>query len=491
MSNPAVSEIARSAEQVTPFVWEIPPSAKEGMNVPARVLASPQLFDQMDQGVFDQVTNVATLPGIVRYALCMPDGHWGYGFPIGGVAAFDPDSGVISPGGIGFDINCGMRLLRTNLIVDEVRPKLTELVDTLYSLVPCGVGSKGVLRLSDGEFRRMTTIGARWCVENDYGRPEDLEHTEEGGCIDDADPDQCSEKAIVRGSAQLGTLGSGNHYLEVQVVEPENIYDQAAAETYGIDRPYQICVMVHCGSRGFGHQVATDHLKVFTKVMRREGIRTPDRELGCAPFVSAEGRSYFGAMNCAANAAFANRQLITHRIRQAFAKVFGKTDREIGLDVVYDVAHNIAKLESYEIDGKPRSLLVHRKGATRSFGPGSEHVPASYRSVGQPVIVGGSMETGSYLLAGTRHAMETTFGSTLHGSGRTMSRTKAKKSIRGDKLQADLLARGIVIRAASMSGLAEEAGFAYKDISEVVNTVHALDISRRVVRFLPIGNIKG
>ncbi len=483
--------LARAATQIEPNVWEIPPTAKQGMNVPARILASPSLFSQMDAGVFEQVTNVATLPGIRKYALCMPDGHWGYGFPIGGVAAFDPDEGVISPGGIGFDINCGMRLLRTNLTLDEVKGKLAQLMDTLYALVPCGVGSKGDLKLSEREFRKMTTLGARWCIDNGYGRPDDLKHTEEAGCLSDADPDSCSSKAVSRGLSQLGTLGSGNHYLEVQVVEPDNIYDVATAQVFGIDIPYQICVMIHCGSRGFGHQVATDHLRVFTQVMRQHGILTPDRELGCAPFTCPEGINYFRAMNCAANSAFVNRQIITHQVRQGFARVFSKTEEEIGLDVVYDVAHNIAKVETYTIDGAAQRLLVHRKGATRSFGPGSEHIPSDYRDVGQPVIVGGSMETGSYLLAGTKHAMETTFGSTLHGSGRTMSRTKAKKLVRGAELKQSLLDRGIVIRTASLSGLAEEAGFAYKDISEVVRTVHDLDISRRVVRFLPIGNLKG
>lgn len=485
------SNLARTATQVEPNIWEIPATAKSGMNVPARILATPKLFAEMDAGVFEQVTNVATLPGIRKYALCMPDGHWGYGFPIGGVAAFDPDQGVISPGGIGFDINCGMRLLRTNLTFDEVKGKLPELMDTLYALVPCGVGSKSDIRLTEREFRTMTTLGAHWCVDNGYGRPDDLKHTEENGCLKDADPECCSSKAVTRGLTQLGTLGSGNHYLEVQVVEPENVYDPAAARVFGIDIPRQICVMIHCGSRGFGHQVATDHLRVFTQVMRQHGILTPDRELGCAPFTCPEGTSYFRAMNCAANSAFANRQIITHRVREGFSRVFRKSEADIGLDVVYDVAHNIAKLETYKIDGKEQRLLVHRKGATRSFGPGSTHIPADYRDVGQPVIVGGSMETGSYLLTGTTHAMETTFGSTLHGSGRTMSRTKAKKLIRGEKLKQSLLDRGIVIRTASLSGLAEEAGFAYKDISEVVRTVHDLDISRRVVRFLPIGNLKG
>ncbi|GAB4325885.1 MAG: RtcB family protein [Candidatus Zixiibacteriota bacterium] len=491
MTNHPTSEIARQATEVEPGVWEIPVTARKRMNVPARVLATPSLFQSMDEGVFNQITNVASLPGIRRYALCMPDGHWGYGFPIGGVAAFDPENGVISPGGIGFDINCGMRLIRTNLTLEEVKPKLDLLMDTLFSLIPCGVGGKGVLRLRDAEFRRMTSLGAKWCIENGYGRPDDLKRTEEHGCLPDADPDNCSERAVERGRSQLGTLGSGNHYLEVQVVQPDNVYDQATAEVLGIDRPNQIVVMVHCGSRGFGHQVATDYLKVFAKSMKRFGIETTDRELGCAPFRSEEGQDYFRAMNCAANSAFANRQVITHRIREGFAKVFGKSEHILGLDVIYDVCHNIAKLEPYSIDGRTETLLVHRKGATRSFGPGSTQIPEDYRSVGQPVIVGGSMETGSYLLVGTQKAMSDTFGSTLHGSGRVMSRTKAKQSIRGEVLRQDMLKRGIAIRTASLSGLAEEAGFAYKDISEVVRAVDEIGISKRVVRFIPIGNIKG
>lgn len=461
------------------------------MRVPARILASPKLFGALDDGVFTQITNVATLPGIRKYALCMPDGHWGYGFPIGGVAAFDPDEGVISPGGIGFDINCGMRLLRSNLTIEEVRPKLPELMDALYRLVPSGVGSTGSVSLSEAEFREMTTLGARWCVERGLGLPEDLEYIEEGGCIAGADPDQCSPKAIRRGLNQLGTLGSGNHYLEVQVVTPENVFDNQVAETLGVNIPNQVCVMVHCGSRGFGHQVGTDYLRSFAPAMKRHGITAVDRELACAPFATAEGQSYYKAMSCAANAAFANRQVITHRIREGFAEVFGKNISDMGLDLVYDVAHNIAKLESYEIDGKVEQLLVHRKGATRSFGPGQATLPTAYQSVGQPVIVGGSMETGSYLLTGTERAMEETFGSTLHGAGRTMSRSKAKKLIRGEALKQSLLDRGIVIRTASLRGLAEEAGFAYKDISEVVRTICDLGISRRVARLLPVGNIKG
>jgi tRNA-splicing ligase RtcB len=472
-------------------VFEIPPTEKEGMLVPARILASDELFASMDEGVFRQVTNVACLPGIVEHALCMPDGHWGYGFPIGGVAAFDVDTGVISPGGIGFDINCGMRLLRTNLTLDDVQPKLERLMTRLFELVPSGVGTKGFVRLDADRFCEAVTGGSGWCVRNGYGREEDLERLEERGCIAGADVDALSPRAISRGREQLGTLGSGNHYLEVQVVRPRNVFNVGAARRFGLDLEDQIVVMLHCGSRGFGHQVGTDYLRVFQDVMKRYGIRTHDRELACAPFASPEGRQYFGAMAAAANCAFANRQIITHQIRRAFADVFGRDDHELGLELVYDVAHNIAKVEEYDVGGTRRKLLVHRKGATRSFGGNREDVPLAYRDVGQPVIVGGSMETGSFLLLGSDHPDIQTFGSTLHGSGRTMSRQAAKKRIRGDKLQRDMAHRGIVVKSASLAGLAEEAGFAYKNINEVVDVVHELNISRKVARLEPIGNVKG
>jgi len=478
-------------EKVADGVWEIPPSEKPGMRVPARILSSEGLIKSLDQGVFNQITNVATLPGIQGYAFCMPDGHWGYGFPIGGVAAFDLREGIISPGGIGFDINCGIRLLRTNLTFDEVSPKIKELMDTLFTMVPCGVGSTGFIKLSEKEFKNVLVDGASWCVKNGYGRSEDLERIEEGGRIVGANPEKVSRRALDRGLEQLGTLGSGNHFLEIQVVRPENIYDIETARVFGIDRPHQITVMVHCGSRGFGHQIGTDYLQIFGKAMSKYGINTGDKELACAPFDSPEGKDYYGAMKCAANTAFANRQVITHRIRQAFAKIFGKSDLELGMDIVYDVAHNIAKEEEYEVGGKKRRLLVHRKGATRSFGPGNSALSERYRTVGQPVIVGGSMESGSYLLAGTDRAMSETFGSTLHGAGRTMSRSKAKQLVRGDKLLHKMMADGITVRAASMSGLAEEAGLAYKNISEVVDAVERIGISRKVAQMLPIGNIKG
>ncbi len=472
-------------------VWEIPPSVKPGMLVPARLYASEALLARMDEGVFEQVTNVACLPGIVRAALCMPDGHWGYGFPIGGVAAFRTDTGVISPGGIGFDINCGMRLLRTDLTEAEVRPRLTELVEALFAAVPSGVGAKGFVKLSDDEFRDVMREGTGWCVRQGYGWPEDLAATEGGGCLPGANPEAVSGRAVSRGRQQLGTLGSGNHYLEVQIVPEGGIHDLEVARVFGIERPGQVLVMLHCGSRGFGHQIGTDYLRKFDQVMRGYGIVVRDRELACAPFRSPEGQAYFGAMTAAANSAFANRQVITHRVREVMSRVFGKDPRALGLTVVYDVCHNTAKLERHAVDGVPLELVVHRKGATRSFGPGAPDVPEAYRAVGQPVIIGGSMETGSALLVGTAHAMAETFGSTAHGAGRTMSRAQAKRQVWGETLIRQMAERGIVVRAASKSGVAEEAGFAYKDLGEVVDVVDRLDISRKVVSLIPIGNIKG
>ncbi|MGV8074101.1 MAG: RtcB family protein [Syntrophobacteraceae bacterium] len=481
----------RELKKISEAVWEIPISYKEGMRVPARIYATEELLCNMDEGVFEQVTNVATLPGIVNHAYCMPDGHWGYGFPIGGVAAMDTRSGVISPGGIGFDVNCGMRLVRTDLTYDEVKPRLRELVDRLFMRVPAGVGSSGFIKISQDEFRCVVEQGARWCLENGYGWHEDLERTEESGCIAGADSRKVSNKAVERGYKQIGTLGSGNHYLEIQVVKPENIYDPDLAKAFGITRPGQVVVMFHCGSRGFGHQVATDYLQLFLKVMgKKYGIRILDRELACAPFHSPEGQDYFAAMKCAINMSFANRQVILHRIREAFSDVFKKDPADLGLQQVYDVAHNTAKLETHIVNGESRELLVHRKGATRAFGPGLEGLPDIYRKTGQPVILGGSMETGSYLLAGVASGAQT-FYSTAHGSGRAMSRRQAKKMFQGKKLQQDMEVRGIYVRSVSFSGLAEEAGAAYKDIDRVVDATEQAGISKRVVRLVPIGTVKG
>jgi tRNA-splicing ligase RtcB len=476
-----------TVNRITDEIWEIPMSEKPDMLVPARIYATKGILQAMDSGVFDQLTNVACLPGIRRYALCMPDGHWGYGFPIGGVAAFDVQDGIISPGGVGYDINCGMRLIRTDLTLADVQPRLEQLMTELFRKVPAGVGASGFVRLSREEFRRVMTHGARWCVERGYGWHRDLVRMEEGGCIEGADPSIVTDHAIQRGINQLGTLGSGNHYLEVQVVSNDRIFDPVTAAALGITGHEQIVVMVHCGSRGFGHQVASDYLKVFEKSMRRYGISVKDQQLACAPFRSPEGQEYFSAMNCAANTAFANRQVITHQIREAFAEVFGRSAEALGMELVYDVAHNIAKIERYP-EG---DLVVHRKGATRAFGPGSPELPEAFRQTGQPVICGGSMETGSYLLVGTDHAVRDTFGSTMHGAGRTMSRAQAKRRVRGIQLQQQMKQRGILVKAVSMSGLAEEAGLAYKDISEVVESVDRAGITKKVAELRPIGNIKG
>ena len=480
------------AQKISDTVWELPLSYKEGMRVPARIIATEKLLREMDDAVCDQVANVATLPGITSYALCMPDGHFGYGFPIGGVAAMDVEQGgVISPGGIGFDINCGMRLVTTNLTHDDVKPHLKRIVDLLFERVPAGVGSHGFLKISQDEFREVVEQGALWCVRNGYGWDEDLELTEEDGCIKGADASKISQRAIDRGYNQIGTLGSGNHYLEVQIARPEDVRDVDLAKKFGITIPNQVVIMFHCGSRGFGHQVATDYLQTFLKVMdSKYGIKILDRELACAPFQSPEGRDYFAAMKCGLNMSFANRQVILHRIREVFSEVFGRSAEDLGMHMVYDVSHNTAKLEKHTVDGREKTLLVHRKGATRAFGPGHDEVPARYRDAGQPVIIGGSMETGSYLLAGTSSGAQTFF-STAHGSGRTMSRTKARKQWRGETLLREMEARGIYVRTTSMAGLAEEAGAAYKDIDEVIAATELAGISKPVARFTPVGNVKG
>src|SRR5437868_9790182 len=435
--------VSEQLKKISDSVWELPASYKQGMRVPARIIATEKLVREMDEAVYEQISNVATLPGIARYALCMPDGHSGYGFPIGGVAAMDVhEGGIISPGGIGFDINCGMRLVITNLTLDDVQPHLHQIVDRLYERVPAGVGSHGFLKLSRQDFRNLVEQGARWCIEHDYGWEDDLEVTEENGCISDADASKISERAIDRGYNQVGTLGSGNHYLEVQVARPEDVRDKQLAEKFGIAIPNQVVVMFHCGSRGFGHQVATDYLQTFLKVMESKyGIKIFDRELACAPFKSPEGRDYFAAMKCGLNMSFANRQVILHRIREVFSEIFGRRAEELGMHTVYDVSHNTAKLERHVIDGKEKTLLVHRKRTTRTFGPEYDELPTRYRYTGQPVIIGGSMETGSYLLVGTTSGAGTFF-STAHGSGRTMSRTKARKQWHGKQLQGDLEAGG-------------------------------------------------
>jgi tRNA-splicing ligase RtcB (3'-phosphate/5'-hydroxy nucleic acid ligase) len=478
-------------QRIGPATWELPPTFREGMRVPVRVYGSEKLVRDMDDQVFVQAANVATLPGVVGWSFCMPDAHWGYGFPIGGVAAMDARSGVISPGGIGFDINCGMRLVRSDLVWPEVEPRLRELVDGLARAVPAGVGSRGFVDVDRQEFEEALREGARWAVARGYGTPEDLAHTESGGCFAGADPTAVSEHAIERGLRQIGTLGSGNHYLEVQVLREGGVFDDRLARAMGLDRPQQVVVMFHCGSRGFGHQVATDYLKTFLGVMTREyGLPVVDRELACAPFRSREGQDYFAAMCCAANMSFANRQVIQHRIREVFETTFGRDAEALGIRNVYDVAHNTARVERFRDERGERELLVHRKGATRALPPGHPDLPPAYRETGQPVIIGGSMETGSYLLAGVPESAQA-FHSTAHGSGRTMSRHKARKLVRGRDLRRRMEHRGILVRAASMRGLAEEAGLAYKDVDEVAESAEIAGLSKRVAHLLPVGNVKG
>ena len=479
------------ADKVSEYIWEIPPTEKEGMLVPARIFASDKLFREMDEGVFEQVTNMACMPGIQKYAMAMPDAHWGYGSPVGGVAAFDLEEGVISPGIVGFDVNCGMRLVTTNLTFKEVQPKLRQLVNLLFDKVPVGVGRKGFIKISEKEFREMTEIGAKWCVEKGFGWEKDLKAIEEHGCIKGADSGKVTKKAIERGISQIGTLGSGNHYLEIQVADESAVFDKKTAKALGIALPQQVVIMVHCGSRGFGHQTATDYLGIFEPAMKKYKIEVKDRQLACVPYRSKEGADYYAAMVCAANSAFVNRQVIMHRIRESFSQVFSQSAESLGMDLVYDVAHNIAKVEKHKVDGKMKELVVHRKGATRSFPPGHAELQGVFKEVGQPVIVGGSMETGSFLCVGTQKAMADTFGSTMHGSGRTMSREKAKKLFSADSLQKSMEKKGIIVKAASKDGLAEEAGGAYKSISEVVDTMHNLGISKKVAGLRPIGNIKG
>ncbi len=476
--------------RISDCVYEIGMKHRKGMRVPARIFGSEELVRGMDDAVFEQIANVCFLPGIQKYALCMPDGHSGYGFPIGGVAAIDPSDGVISPGGIGFDINCGIRLVATGLHIDEVRPHLKSLVNRLFQRVPAGVGGEGMVRLNRSSFDEAMVKGARWAVDHGYGEREDLEMTEDGGCIADADPSRVSARAYERGKNQVGTLGSGNHFLEIQVAKKENIFDTRIAGEFGIVEDGQVFVMIHSGSRGFGHQVATEYLQRFLKMMPKYGLSMPDRELACAPFDSAEGRDYFGAMNCAINIAFLNRQLIMHRVREVFSEIFGQSPARLGMRLIYDVCHNTAKLERHEIDGSFRELLVHRKGATRAFPGDMKGVPGKYSGAGQPVIIGGSMEIGSYVLAGIREAREA-FYTTAHGSGRVMSRTQARRLFRGNALRSGLEERGIYIQTASLPGLAEEAGAAYKDIDEVVRATECAGLSKIVAKLLPVGNIKG
>jgi tRNA-splicing ligase RtcB len=462
-------------QRLNDYEWLVPKSTREGMRVDAKLIANQAVMDAMEEEAIQQLTNVAMLPGVVEPVLAMPDAHIGYGLPMGAVGAFDDKEGVISSGCTGFDINCGINMIRTNLKASEVQEKMRELTAELFKNIPCGVGSKGKLRVKPGKLDEVLVNGCDWCIENGYGIKEDIKNTEENGKMEGADPRKVSERAKERGMPQLGTLGAGNHFLEVQKVT--DTFDEKYAKRYKLEKD-QVVVMLHCGSRGLGHEVASDYLKIHEKAAEKYGIKLPDKQLVCAPVDSQEGQDYFKAMKCAVNYAFANRLVMTHWIRETFEKVFSKSWEELDMHTIYAIAHNICKLEEHIVDGKKRKLYVHRKGATRSF-------PDT------PALIAGSMGTASYILHGTEKAMQLTFGSTCHGAGRAMSRNAAIDLFRGEKIKAELADKGIIARATSPEVLAEEAPKAYKDIENVIDSVHKAGISTKVARMMPLGVVKG
>jgi tRNA-splicing ligase RtcB len=479
----------RDFKRIDNYLYEVPQSFREDMRAPARFYADPELLaGALDDKSLEQLVNTATLPGIVKYALAMPDIHQGYGFPIGGVVATELPNGVISPGGVGYDINCGVRLLATHLHREEVAPYLDDLASALYANCPSGVGQGGNVKLKPGELDRLMEEGARWALARGYATEADLERTEESGGLAGADASKVSQRAKERGKDQVGTLGAGNHFIEVDVVA--EVFDETAAQRMGLF-PGQVAVQIHCGSRGLGHQICTDYVNRFQKAIHKYGIELPDRELVCAPLSSPEGQDYLAAMKAAANYAFANRQVLTFHIRRSFEQTLAGKVKNPHIYQIYDIAHNMAKVEEHEVNGRRVKVCVHRKGATRAFGPGSAALPDIYRDIGQPVLVPGSMGTASWVLLGTEGAMAQTFGSTCHGAGRTMSRAKAKKTIWGAELREELEAGGIHVRAGSMAGLAEEAPAAYKDVDRVVEVVHGVGIATKVARLLPVAVVKG
>lgn len=473
----------RSLKKISDYQWQIERSGK--MNVPAIIFADEKLIKEMDEKVREQSSNVASLPGIVNACYVMPDAHWGYGFPIGGVAAFDPDKGgVISAGGVGFDIACGVRLLTTSLTVDDIESKKEQIADKLAGKIPAGVGSRGKLKLSMNQLNDVLVGGARWAVENGYGTNRDLEHIEENGCAGGAKPKCVSDHAKKRQLEQVGTLGSGNHYLELQQIT--EIFDEKIANVYGLKKE-DVVISIHCGSRGLGHQIGTDFLKKMVTAAPSHGLELTDRELACAPVNSSLGQQYLGAMRCGINCAMANRQVLTHLLREVFSQLFAKTE----LKLLYDVSHNTCKEEVHTVNGKRKQLFVHRKGATRSFGPGSEDLPAEFMEVGQPVLIGGTMGTASYVLAGTNESESISFGSSCHGAGRAMSRRQATKKWNGRDIVYSLANRGILIRGPSYRGIAEEAPQAYKDVTAVVDVAHQAKLSKKVAKLTPLVCIKG
>lgn len=475
-------------KELRPSVWELPKEAKPGMRVPARLYLSKPLLENVEEGAIEQIANVAFLPGIQKHSIALPDMHYGYGFPIGGVAALDYEDGGMSPGGIGFDINCGVRLLRSNLKEEQVRPRMKNIVDTIFKNVPSGLGSKGKIRLTTSELKDLLEEGARWAVGKGYGTQKDIMRLEEQGRLAGADSSKVSEKALKRGAPQIGSLGAGNHFLEIQRVE--KIYLPDVAEAFGLEEG-KVTFMIHTGSRGFGHQVCTDYLQILERAFRGKIKELPDRELVYAPSGTKECDDYFAAMACAANFAWANRQMIMHWVRESIQKTMNMNETDAGIDVVYDVAHNIGKIEEHEIDGKKKKVYIHRKGATRAFGPGEKDLPAEYKKHGQPVLVPGSMGTASYVLVGTEEAKRETFSSVCHGAGRLQSRTKARKKYTGEDVQNRLGNQGIEVKAASLKVLAEEAPGVYKDVDEVVQVCETAGIARIVAKLKPIGVMKG
>jgi tRNA-splicing ligase RtcB len=474
-------------EKINEYKWIIPKVGE--MRVPGILFISEKLLKKaIEDKAIEQVANVAKLPGIVKYSLAMPDVHWGYGAPIGGVGAFNEESGVIVPGFVGYDINCGVRLIRTNLTRKDIENKIQDLLNGLFYNIPSGVGSTGKLSLKRKELEELIVKGAKWAVENGYGKKEDLENIEEYGCMEGADPSVISNRAYERGLEQTGTLGSGNHFLEIQQVI--HIYDEKIAEKFGIFHD-QITIMVHTGSRGFGYQICDDFLDMFGKVVHKYGIKLPDRQLACAPCNSPEGQKYFKAMKAAANYAFANRQMIYYWICETFEKILKTSSGKLGIETIYDVAHNICKYEIHDVNGNRKKLYIHRKGATRAFPKGHNELPEKYKDVGQPVIIPGTMGTASYVLVGTEKAMEETFGSTCHGAGRMLSRSAAIKQAKGRSISKELVERGIIPKAVSEKGLAEEMPEAYKDVDEVIKVVDSAGISKKVAKMVPIGVIKG
>ncbi|MFP4197584.1 MAG: RtcB family protein [Methanomassiliicoccales archaeon] len=476
-------------EQVDDHRWRIPRSYKDCMRTDAVIFADREMISAIKaDNAPEQAANVACLRGIVGNSLAMPDIHWGYGFPIGGVAAMDAEEGVISPGGIGFDINCGVRLVRTDLGEEEVRPRIKELISVLMKNVPAGLGSKGVEDVASSQMDEILGRGSQWAIDKGYGWERDLDTTENGGRMDVADPSKVSQKAKKRGVPQVGSLGSGNHFLEVDRVD--RVHDEEAARAFGLEEG-KVTVTIHCGSRGCGHQIASDYLKVMERSVKERNIPLPDKQLACAPVTSGDGQDYFSAMACGANFAWANRQMIMHWTRQSFEQVFHRGAEEMGMDLVYDVAHNIAKLEGHRVNGAPRKVYVHRKGATRAFPAGHPEIPGPYSSQGQPVIIPGDMGSGTWVLVGTDRAMEESFGSTCHGAGRTMSRGAATRKFDLKGVRNDLEGRGIYVRSSTKEGIMEEAPGAYKDVDHVVRVVQGAGLARPVARLQPIGVMKG